>query len=165
MKILVLSDSHSVLKFMRLCMDTIKPDAVIHLGDYVADGEVIAEEYPQIPVYQVAGNCDEYRVAPDYPQGRVEVLDGCKIYFTHGHQQKVKIFLDKILENASCFHAQIALFGHTHIPLCQQEKNGLWVLNPGSCGYFGGSVGLIEVSNGKVLSCRIIREADLEYGI
>ena len=43
MKLLVLSDSHSSLRFMRLCMDKVKPDGVIHLGDYYDDGEVLKE--------------------------------------------------------------------------------------------------------------------------
>ena len=57
MTILVLSDSHSTLRFMRRCVDTIQPDALIHLGDYFDDGTVLKEEYPQIPFYQVPGNC------------------------------------------------------------------------------------------------------------
>lgn len=43
MKILVFSDSHAARSFMRLCMERIKPDAFIHLGDYYEDGEAIAE--------------------------------------------------------------------------------------------------------------------------
>ena len=42
MKILVLSDSHSALSFMRRAVDAIKPDAIIHLGDHYDDGETIA---------------------------------------------------------------------------------------------------------------------------
>jgi hypothetical protein len=45
---------------------------------------------------------------------------------------------------------------------CHQEPDGLWVLNPGSCGYYGGSVGIIEVEKRKILSCRILRQSDLE---
>ena len=39
MKILVLSDSHSALSFMRSCIETVKPDRIIHLGDYYDDAE------------------------------------------------------------------------------------------------------------------------------
>ena len=48
MKILVLSDSHSALRFMRQCIDAVKPNAVIHLGDYYDDGQAMAQEYPTI---------------------------------------------------------------------------------------------------------------------
>ena len=37
-RILVLSDSHSGNSFMRWCVDTVKPDAIVHLGDYYEDG-------------------------------------------------------------------------------------------------------------------------------
>lgn len=43
MKILVLSDSHSALQFMRQCVESVKPDAIIHLGDFFDDGVVIHE--------------------------------------------------------------------------------------------------------------------------
>ena len=43
MKILVLSDSHSSHRFMRECIESVKPDAVIHLGDFVRDGEAMKE--------------------------------------------------------------------------------------------------------------------------
>ena len=43
LKILVLSDSHSALRFMRQCIDAVKPYAVIHLGDLVGDGETMQE--------------------------------------------------------------------------------------------------------------------------
>ena len=34
MKILVMSDSHSALAFMRRCIEAVEPDALIHLGDH-----------------------------------------------------------------------------------------------------------------------------------
>ena len=45
MKILVLSDSHSTLSFMRRCIESVKPDAIIHLGDHFDDGIAMKEEY------------------------------------------------------------------------------------------------------------------------
>ena len=58
--------------------------------------------------------------------------------------------------------AQIALFGHTHSPLCEHLEDGMWLLNPGSCGYFGGSAGMIVIENGNIAVCRLLRQADLE---
>lgn len=162
MKILVLSDSHSSLRSMRLAMDTLKPDAVIHLGDYVSDGEAIASDYPGVPFYQVAGNCDRYRVAPDYPEIRVENIGGIRIFVTHGHLQGVKRYTDKLEMDALRCNAQIALYGHTHEPDCRLEPDGLWVLNPGTCGYAGGTFGWIEIGADRSVSCRVIRQSDLE---
>ena len=58
--------------------------------------------------------------------------------------------------------AQAALYGHTHRADCHQEEDGLWVLNPGSCGSYGGSVGLITIENGQVTQCTILDQKDLE---
>lgn len=162
MKILVLSDSHSGLSFMRHCIDRIRPDAVIHLGDYFDDGTAMAQEYPHIRFHQVPGNCDLYRM----PRWQHEILSypisGVNLYMTHGHKHRVKQTITKLLSDARASKAAAVLYGHTHVACCCQEPDGLWVLNPGSCGYYGGSVGLMEIDDGKILSCRILRQEDLE---
>lgn len=160
LKILVLSDSHSMQSFMRRCISQVKPDAVIHLGDYFEDGEAVKEEFPGIPFYQVPGNCDLYRCSPGKPEILVETFGGVTMYLTHGHRHKVKSYLAALLRDARKCRVKAALYGHTHVADCHQEEDGLWVLNPGSCGYFGGSAGLIEIANGEIRSCRILREED-----
>ena len=162
MKILVLSDSHSALSFMRSCIDAVKPDAVIHLGDYFDDGEAMAEEYPGIPMYRVPGNCDRYRCAPWQPEIIIQPIFGCMLYMTHGHRHNVKLTLGPLLRDARASGAAAALYGHTHQADCTLLEDGLWVLNPGSCGYGGGSAGLMEISDGKIKACRILRQEDLE---
>lgn len=161
MKILVLSDSHSLLRVMRVAVQGVKPDAIIHLGDYFDDGEVIREENMHIPFHSVPGNCDKYRMY----QPRAEILSypvcGVRLYMTHGHKHHVKSGLYSLLQDAKAADAQAVLFGHTHSPLCEMI-DGMWVLNPGSCGHGCGTVGLIEVENGEILNCRILRIEDLE---
>ena len=162
MKILVLSDSHSALSFMRRCIDAVKPDAIIHLGDHFDDGEAMKEEFPGIPMYQVPGNCDRYRCPPNIPEILVERVLGVDLYMTHGHKHNVKLYLGALVRDARACRVQAALYGHTHVADCHQEEDGMWILNPGSCGYGGGSAGLMEVENGKIKSCRILRQEDLE---
>lgn len=162
MKILVLSDSHSALSFMRRCIDSVKPDVVFHLGDYVADGESMSEEYPNIRFYQVAGNCDYNRVPPDYPEILLPVVDGVRFYMTHGHRHGVKQYQDKLILDARKSGADVALYGHTHCADCRKLEDGLWVLNPGSCGYYGGTAGLIVIESHEVQSCQIIDYRALE---
>lgn len=161
MKILVLSDSHATLSFMRRCMEAVKPDSVIHLGDYFDDGEVIKEEFPGIPFYQVPGNCDRYRCRPNQPEILIVRIGGVDFYLTHGHKHSVKSYLGALLRDARTAKAAAALYGHTHVADCHREEDGLWVLNPGSCGYYGGSAGLIELSNGRISECRILKDEDL----
>ncbi len=162
MKILVLSDSHAMLSFMRRCISKVQPDAVIHLGDYFEDGETMKEEFPGIPFYQVPGNCDRYRCPPGQPEILVETMEGVTLYLTHGHRHQVKSYLGTLLRDARSCHADGVFYGHTHEADCHQEDDGLWVLNPGSCGYYGGSAGLVELGNGKIHTCRILREGDFD---
>lgn len=157
MKILVFSDSHASLRYMRQTIDEVKPDAVMHLGDYFSDGETMAEEYPNIPFYAVPGNCDQFRGWISEPATKVVTLGGVKMMLTHGHFHHVKLSLGSLIQDARDSNVQMVFFGHTHEAYCCQEKDGLWVLNPGSCGYGGGSAGLVEVEGGRVLSCQIIR--------
>lgn len=161
MTILVLSDSHSTLRFMRQCVQTQKPDVLIHLGDYFDDGQVLKEEFSNIPFYQVPGNCDRYRCLPGQPEILLDSISGVRLYMTHGHRHQVKLTLGPLLKDARAARADAVLYGHTHCADCHQEEDGLWVLNPGSSGYYGGSAGIMEIRDGKIESCRIIREADL----
>lgn len=147
---------------MRRCIRAVKPDAMIHLGDYFDDGEAMSEENPHIPMHQVPGNCDKYRMLRYEPEVRCYDVLGVKLYMTHGHLQGVKQSLYKLLSEGRAMNAQAVLYGHTHIADCHQEADGLWVLNPGSCGSFGGTAGLIETESGKIMTCKILRQADLE---
>lgn len=162
MKILVLSDSHSALRFMREAVRAVKPDAIIHLGDYYDDGRAIAEENPHIPFHQVPGNCDTYRMICREPEILTYEVCGVRLYMTHGHRHGVKYGNGDLIYEASKAKVDAVLYGHTHIPECYREDDGMWVLNPGSCNYSGGTVGLIETVCGKILTCKILERADLE---
>ena len=162
MKILVLSDSHSALSFMFRAVRKIKPDAIVHLGDYYDDGEALAEEFPDIRLYQVPGNCDRYRAPISARDILIMPVCGVNLYMTHGHRHNVKFFTSSLLADARKAKVDAVLYGHTHIADCYQETDGLWVMNPGSAGYHSGSAGIIEADNGKIRNCCIITAADLE---
>ncbi len=161
MKILVLSDSHAGHSFMRWCISVVKPDAVIHLGDYYQDAEAMEEENPGIPFYKVPGNCDLHRSFIRDPETRIEKVCGVRLFMTHGHRHGVKMSLHSLVLDAKAAKVQAVLYGHTHQADCRQEGE-LWILNPGTCGVYGGSAGLIEAENGKILCCRILRSDDLD---
>lgn len=161
MKILVLSDSHATLSFMRRSIDSVKPHAVIHLGDHFEDAVAMQEEYVSIPFYMVPGNCDRYRCIPGTPEILIQQVCGVELYMTHGHKHSVKSYLGALLRDARASKVDAVLYGHTHQADCHREEDGLWVLNPGSCGYFGGSAGLITAESGNIVDCRILREEDL----
>lgn len=80
---------------------------------------------------------------------------------THGHRHSVRSYLGALLRDAREAKVDVVLYGHTHRADCHQEEDGLWVLNPGTCGCYGGTAGLIEIVDSAIHSCRILEEADL----
>ena len=162
MKILVLSDSHAALSFMRMCIDKVKPAHVIHLGDHYDDGEAMEAQYPHIRFHIVPGNCDMFRVRPGVPEFLCYDIGGVRCFMAHGHKYSVKTDDCRLVAEAKKFDARIALYGHTHVPVCFQLQDGMWVMNPGTCGSYGGSAGLIEIGEDGNISCRILRQEMLD---
>ena len=160
MKILVLSDSHSSLRYMRQYIDKVRPNAVIHLGDYYDDGETLREEYPHMTFYQVPGNCDRYRCPPFAQEMLIMKVCGVELYMTHGHHHMDKSGTGRLIRDAKMAGVQAVLYGHTHIPDCRKEGD-LWILNPGSCGY-GATAGLIVTEGNEIRGCYILDQTDLE---
>ena len=155
MKVLVFSDSHSSLSFMRKAVEYVRPDAIVHLGDHYGDGETIAFENPHIRFYQVAGNCDAH-TSPGKHQLLCLPVCGALFYMVHGHRQGVKHTQSRLVEEARAAGAQAALYGHTHQAHCHREEDGLWVINPGSCGGYGGTAALLTVEQGQLQDCRFL---------
>ena len=153
MRILVLSDSHENIENMRIAVTRTQPELILHLGDLVRDAEELKTQFPAIPLMQVEGNCDSYDMHYA-PLWQIYEAEGHRIFFTHGHHYRVKYDLLHLCYAAAEQNAELALFGHTHLPLCE-KVGGLTLLNPGSIG--GGkhpSYAVIEAS-----------EADLKTNI
>lgn len=151
-KLLILSDSHNSRSAIEriLKAERDKIDALIFLGDGLRDLALALTSYPRLRTYAVAGNCD---------YGALEPLDGLVafdqvvIFYTHGHMYGVKYDLDTIAEAAAARGAEIALFGHTHVPLAQW-KGKTFLFNPGSCGrcYTGpDTYGILTLDSGKLV--------------
>ena len=161
MKILVLSDSHASLYFMRLAIEKLKPQHVVHLGDHFDDGKAMAEDNPHIMFHQVPGNCDRFRCMDWQPEFLCYDIDGVRFYMTHGHKHFVKSTLVRLLADARKYQSKAVLYGHTHKADLHQEEDGLWVINPGTCGTSGGSVALIETENNEISACRILTQTEI----
>lgn len=127
MKLLVLSDSHGVISYMRSAIIKEKPDVVVHLGDCVGDSERLREFFPDIRLLSVKGNNDWIGA----PLEVVFLTDFGKIYMCHGHMLGVKSDLSNLIYTARGRGCSIALYGHTHrqhIEIC----DGVTVVNPGA---------------------------------
>ena len=153
LKILVFSDSHRTMKYMHDAIAQEKPEHVIHLGDHCSDAEELRREYPALPVLSVKGNCD---YDPTERELVIAEIHNFRFFVAHGHRYGVKQGLLSFELVAREAAADVALFGHTHCSFCD-HYNGLWLLNPGSCGSSSRvSYGVIEIKGGK-LDCRIAR--------
>ncbi|MBQ9974175.1 MAG: YfcE family phosphodiesterase [Oscillospiraceae bacterium] len=150
MKLLVFSDSHRSLAGMRDAVDLEMPDYVIHLGDLERDAQLLAQEYPRLAVTGVPGNCDGFTTSP---LQRLVTYDRVPILMSHGHIWSVKSGYGGAIAAARKCQAQVLLFGHTHVPYCVQEEDGLWVVNPGSI-RDRGSYALITISD-RTAHCQL----------
>lgn len=157
MKILVLSDSHHDLTYMRRAIALERPNLVFHLGDHIRDAEDLSMEFQTIPIHRVTGNCD---YAPYGRETIVEEQEGVRFFLTHGHRYGVKSSLLPLSLAAREACAQVAVFGHTHHPLCEEYAQ-ITLLNPGSCGGYRPTYGVITVNNGKA-DCRLKTFDELE---
>ena len=119
-------------------------------GDGLRDLEEALTFYPKMKVYAVAGNCDF---------GALEPLDGLAafdqvvIFYTHGHMYGVKYDLDTLTDAAEARGAEVALFGHTHVPVAEQH-GAVCLFNPGSCGrcYTGpNTYGILTLDKGRIV--------------
>ena len=151
MKICVFSDSHGYAGNMFAAIELEKPDACFFLGDGERDIARVIEEYPDLPVYAVSGNCD-FRT--DLSSSLFCEVEGVKIFATHGHLSRVKydFDLETLTSQAAEAGADIALFGHTHSQqLC--ESRGVTLLNPGSIGrgYYP-SYAVLTIENGRYMT-------------
>jgi len=123
MKILIVSDSHGRADLLARIVEDVQPDHMIHCGDFCTP----LDQLPGVSRSVVRGNCDWEEVAEE----QVWEGAGLRFYVVHGHRHHVKRDLSLIHVRAEETGAQIACFGHSHVPLLKQRENILFI-NPGS---------------------------------
>ncbi len=124
----VLSDTHGDLKLIDSCIASMKDcGLLIHAGDFYEDSQK-AGAMLNLRSVGVTGNCD-YMVKG--PAEEMVTLENKKIYVTHGHLYRVKTDMSPLVHRAKALGAQVAVFGHTHIPTVFR-KDGVLFVNPGS---------------------------------
>lgn len=168
MKILVTSDTHESTKELKTLLaeyaDEVK--IVCHLGDHAWDLLQFRNEYPQLTMIAVAGNCD---YGQDLQREIILNISACldnenapskKILLTHGHTLGVKMGLDRLAYYTKEKGADACFFGHTHFPVCC-EIGGIFVMNPGSPSWPRGgskeSYGLVEISPEGGITGKLVR--------
>ena len=149
MKIAVFSDTHGAAARMLRTAAELRPDALVHLGDYERDADCLEREFPEIPLYRVCGNCD---VSPAAPQELVVEFGCVRALLCHGHRYGVDWGrLDSMVYAAQEKGCSLVLFGHTHRAE-NTEIGGVKLVNPGTAGLGSArSFALVEVfENGGV---------------
>ena len=124
--VVILSDTHyNIAPLQKLSTVLSECDYIIHLGDMVSDGRMLARDYPG-KTYLVAGN-------NDFSGGEAEIVlevEGRRIFACHGHRYGVKEGTARLVSEAKKNLCDIALYGHTH-EADVHEQEGVLVVNPG----------------------------------
>lgn len=150
MRILVTSDSHGKKGiFFEITEKHINDtDLFINLGD-CRNGDDLEEAQlyfkDKLKLMKVAGNGDWYSSEPLI---NIISFNGKKVMFCHGHTLYVKMGYEKLIEEAKRQKADIALFGHTHIPY-HDYIDGIHFFNPGAVQ--DGCYGIIDVVDNGIV--------------
>ena len=146
MKILVVSDSHGSVGPMVEAVEKESPDIIMHLGDGWRDAMRLQDRYPDIPLFQVPGNCD-FRSSEAAEQ--LLFLEDKRVLICHGHTYGVKQSLISAGLAAEEKNLDAFLFGHTHRALCDYRGKTLF-LNPGSIGESRAFYAVLTLENGSL---------------
>lgn len=127
MKVMILSDSHSMKKNDLLkIMASNDADYYIHCGDiYMPFNGLEKENF-----YHVRGNNDQKDSVEDLTLS----IDGLQFYIVHGHLYHVDHGIQELEHYAKKHHIDVVCFGHTHQPF-YQVKDNITYINPGSVTY------------------------------
>lgn len=125
-KVLIVSDSHGSTEVLegieKLHGNDV--DLMIHCGD----SELSESDAAIVNFSSVKGNCDFYG---NFPDDDTHVVNGVKIFVTHGHLYSVKSTLVNLYYKAKELQADIVCFGHSHLLGAEMVDDVLFI-NPGS---------------------------------
>jgi len=139
--LLVLSDIHGALTNLTLVLKWAKnfaPDAAVFLGDGISDLESTRMKAGFFcPWQMVKGNND---FGFSHQEAAVFDFGGHRFFLCHGHRYNLYMGMETLSAAARNNGADVALFGHTHIPF-RDDADGLLLVNPGSIGNPRSTVG------------------------
>jgi uncharacterized protein len=133
LRLAIISDTHMPRGERRLpgaCVEQLRAaDAILHAGDLSAAS--VLDELAALgpPVVAVQGNVEEPEVRMRLPTRRVYDADGTRIGMVHdagpatGRIERLR---------AAFPDCAAVVFGHSHIPLLEDDGAGFQIFNPGS---------------------------------
>lgn len=154
--VLVISDIHGAFGTLLQILEEFQGrcDALVFAGDGIRDigtlydaalsSQAVRAQIPPVvgivlgnndvspfPVKNPLGE-DPYYMELKVPLSNTMDVAGRKIFFTHGHRFSLYAGVSRILEEAENRGADIAVFGHTHVPVSAMMPGKIYTLNPGS---------------------------------
>ncbi|NCB51310.1 MAG: YfcE family phosphodiesterase [Clostridia bacterium] len=152
MKLAIFSDTHGRTAGMLRAVRQASPDVLVHLGDYVRDASKLEENFPDLPLWSVSGNCD---LASNLPDTITFMVGPVNIFATHGHRYFVKNGTGPLLNAARIKGTSLVLYGHTHIARFENIA-GMSLLNPGTAGGSSPTFAIAEIDDEGGIICRIM---------
>ena len=127
-RVLVISDTHARLHNLQMLMQRLEtPDLTIHCGD-LEMGQESVQKLVGSPLVCVRGNMD---YDGKLPAEQMIMIGSKKVWITHGNRYGVNGTPLLIKEEAISRGVDIVMFGHTHKPYLDTDKE-VTLLNPGS---------------------------------
>lgn len=144
----VISDTHGHLS--RELLQAIDGcDLLVHAGDMTSEDDYYTLSALS-PLKMCLGNNDW---AGEYGSDVVK-----KVYFDYQGLSFVLVHQRPYLADENF---DVGIFGHTHVPFCEEQPNGSLLLNPGSPTFprssWGPTIARLMVQDGHVLSHEIIK--------
>ncbi len=128
MKILIVSDNHGRTgNLERVIKAQGKLDYLIHAGDVMGSEDYI-EAILDCSCVIVGGNNDYFS---GLPSDVIVKLGKYKVWVTHGHGYGIYRGTERIEAEMVSRGADIAVVGHTHVPMLWQSGDRI-IVNPGS---------------------------------
>ena len=128
-KIVIISDTHGTNEVIDQVIERESPfDYLIHCGDAEANLKKYSDLSNPYEFFAVRGNCDFGNSLPTILNERISCYN---VLITHGHRERVKYGDQDLVDFGIQNHADIILYGHTHIDRIV-EDGGILLINPGS---------------------------------
>jgi uncharacterized protein len=161
MKVAVISDTHAPRRW-RTCPALVATqlrdaDLILHAGD-VCTAAVLDELAQYAPVVAVAGNNDGADVAAwGAPEVASVDVGGLRVAMVHDSGQAT----GRLVRMRRRFpEADLVVFGHSHIPLCETDADGFRIFNPGSPTdrrrQPHGTLGVLHIADGQLVTATLV---------
>lgn len=159
-RLLVVSDTHGSVNALKTVLNWAKsrtpPSGTIcaaaFLGDGIADLEPAAKASGFFCDWKLVCGNNDYDYGHSTPGAAVFDFADNRFYICHGHRHSLYGGYFTLISAARDSGANVALFGHSHVPL-QRDEGNLLLVNPGSVGRprsrIGASFAVIECAKGE----------------